>query len=91
MTALENVLVGHALRDSEGGSSARIFGTPRVRREEREAHDERARALALFGLAGRRRRARENLSYGDQRRLEVARALADGAEAAAARRADARG
>ncbi|HEU4448939.1 MAG TPA: ABC transporter ATP-binding protein [Gaiellaceae bacterium] len=75
MTALENVLVGmhHRLK---GGIIGSIFGLPRVRREERQAH-ERARELLLFsGLKNRDDTLGRNLPYGDQRRLEVARALA---------------
>jgi branched-chain amino acid transport system ATP-binding protein len=75
MTALENVLVGMHCR-LRGGIVGSILRTPRVRREEREA-EERARELLRFsGLLGRHNETSRNLSYGDQRRLEVARALA---------------
>jgi branched-chain amino acid transport system ATP-binding protein len=75
MTALENVLVGMHPR-LKGGILGSIIGTPRVRREEREAR-ERARELLRFsGLRGRDDELARNLPYGDQRRLEVARALA---------------
>jgi branched-chain amino acid transport system ATP-binding protein len=75
MTALENVLVGMHSR-LRGGILGSIFGRPRVRREEREAR-ERARELLRFsGLRARDDHLARNLSYGDQRRLEVARALA---------------
>jgi branched-chain amino acid transport system ATP-binding protein len=77
MTALENVLVGMHPR-LKGGILGSIIGTPRVRREERKAH-ERARELLQFsGLRGRDEELARNLPYGDQRRLEVARALATG-------------
>jgi branched-chain amino acid transport system ATP-binding protein len=75
MTALENVLVGMHPR-LKGGILGSIIGTPRVRREERQA---RERARELLNFSGLRRRDEElarNLPYGDQRRLEVARALA---------------
>jgi branched-chain amino acid transport system ATP-binding protein len=75
MTALENVLVGMHSR-LKGGILGSIFGLPRVRREESEA---RARARELLAFSGLRRvdeELAESLSYGDQRRLEVARALA---------------
>jgi branched-chain amino acid transport system ATP-binding protein len=75
MTALENVLVGMHSR-LRGGIVASILRTPRVRREERGAME---RALDLLDYCGLRRRAEDyarNLPYGDQRRLEVARALA---------------
>jgi branched-chain amino acid transport system ATP-binding protein len=75
MTALENVLVGMHSR-LRGGILGSIFGTPRVRSEEREAHD-RGRALLRYSGLGRvDDELAENLSYGDQRRLELARALA---------------
>jgi branched-chain amino acid transport system ATP-binding protein len=75
MTALENVLVGMHSR-LKGGIVRSILGTPGVRREERGAV-ERARELLRFsGLRGRDDQLSRNLAYGDQRRLEVARALA---------------
>jgi len=75
MTALENVLVGMHAR-LKGGILGSIFGVPRVRREERQA-TERARELLRFsGLRGRDDIIARELPYGDQRRLEVARALA---------------
>jgi branched-chain amino acid transport system ATP-binding protein len=75
MTALENVLVGMHARLS-GGIVRSILRTPGLKREEREARD-RARDLLRFsGLRGRDNEFARNLPYGDQRRLEVARALA---------------
>jgi branched-chain amino acid transport system ATP-binding protein len=75
MTALENVLVGmhHRLK---GGVFGSIFTTPRVRREEREAHEQAHDLLVFSGLKNRDDTLARNLPYGDQRRLEVARALA---------------
>ena len=75
MTSLENVLVGmHARLHS--GILTSIIGTRGQRREERAA-EERARDLLRFsGLRGQYDELARNLSYGDQRRLEVARALA---------------
>jgi branched-chain amino acid transport system ATP-binding protein len=75
MTSLENVLVGMHCRLRSGilGSIVRV---PRVRREEREAR-ERARELLVYcGLPRRHGEYAGALPYGDQRRLEVARALA---------------
>jgi branched-chain amino acid transport system ATP-binding protein len=75
MTALENVLVGMHSR-LKGGILGSIFGTPRVRREEREAHEKGRALLSYAGLGRVDDELAENLSYGDQRRLELARALA---------------
>ena len=76
MTARENVMVGMHAR-LKGGIIKSVLRTPDVRREERRAA-ERARELLEF--CGLQRSQWEewarNLSYGDQRRLEVARALA---------------
>jgi branched-chain amino acid transport system ATP-binding protein len=75
MTAEENVLVGMHSR-LRGGILGSIFGTPRVRREEREALEKARELLAFSGLDKADHELAESLSYGDQRRLEVARALA---------------
>jgi branched-chain amino acid transport system ATP-binding protein len=75
MTAIENVLVGMHAR-LKGGILGSIFGTPRVRREEREARQKGRELLRFSGLRGVDEELAESLSYGDQRRLEVARALA---------------
>jgi branched-chain amino acid transport system ATP-binding protein len=75
MTALENVLVGMHSR-LRGGILGSIFGTPRVRREEREAHDRARELLRYSGLGRVDQELAQNLAYGDQRRLELARALA---------------
>jgi branched-chain amino acid transport system ATP-binding protein len=75
MTALENVLVGMHSR-LRGGIVGSILRTPKIRREEKEARD-RARELVRYcGLRNKDDEISRNLSYGDQRRLEVARALA---------------
>jgi len=75
MTALENVLVGmHARLKANLFNS--IIRTPGVKREEKAA---RERALELLDYTGLKRKwqtTAKNLPYGDQRRLEVARALA---------------
>jgi branched-chain amino acid transport system ATP-binding protein len=75
MSAIENVLVGMHSRMKANLFNS-IVRTPFVRREEKEA---RERALELLEYTGLRRKALEtakSLPYGDQRRLEVARALA---------------
>ena len=75
MTALENVLVGMHCR-MRGGIFGSIIRTPRVRREERDATKRGRELLTYSGLPGRHNEMARNLPYGDQRRLEVARALA---------------
>jgi branched-chain amino acid transport system ATP-binding protein len=75
MSALENVLVGMHSR-LRGGILASIVRTPRLRREEEQARETARELLAYCGLAGRDQTYARNLPYGDQRRLEVARALA---------------
>jgi ABC-type branched-subunit amino acid transport system ATPase component len=69
MTALENVLVGMHSR-------LRGLGLPGVRREEREARERARELLAYCDIPGHEDDYARNLAYGDQRRLEVARALA---------------
>ncbi len=75
MTALENVLVGMHSRLT-GGIVRSILRTPGLRREEREARERARELLHYSGLKGRDDQVARNLPYGDQRRLEVARALA---------------
>ena len=75
MTALENVLVGADAKHSTGMASA-LFRLPKHRREEREGHDRAMELLAFMGLQKRADELAANLSYGDQRRLEIARAMA---------------
>jgi branched-chain amino acid transport system ATP-binding protein len=75
MTALENVIVGTDAHHRQGVLQA-IFRTPKMRHEE---HDGQENAERLLDFAGIHRYANElagNLSYGDQRRVEIARALA---------------
>jgi branched-chain amino acid transport system ATP-binding protein len=75
LSALENVMIGRHVR-SRAGVIGAILRDPRTRAEER---DIQARALALLERVGIRDRANDSagsLPYGDQRRLEIARALA---------------
>ena len=74
LTALENVKVGVETRMKSGPVSS-MLGLPRQRREEKEST---TRAYDLLKLVGLRSRANElagSLAYGEQRRLEIARAL----------------
>ncbi len=75
MTALENTLVGMHSR-LKSGILGSVIRPPKVKREEREARKRARELLEFSGLSGRDQEFARNLSYGDQRRLEVARALA---------------
>ncbi len=75
MTALENVLVGRHCRTREGLLSA-IGRGPTYRREERDSTARARELLAFVGLTRVEHDLARNLPYGDQRRLEIARALA---------------
>ena len=74
MTALENVLVGMHCRLKTSWIDA-LLSTPRDRREEKTSRVRARELLALVGLKGRDDLVAKNLPYGDQRRLEIARAL----------------
>jgi branched-chain amino acid transport system ATP-binding protein len=75
LTAMENVLVGlHChLRASYFGI---VAGLPSTRKEEKEATEEARRLLRFVNLTGKGDLMAKNLPYGEQRRLEIARALA---------------
>jgi branched-chain amino acid transport system ATP-binding protein len=75
MTALENVVVGTDARHKTSVPGA-LIRTARHRREERDAIERAAALLQFVGIAHRGEEKARNLSYGDQRRLEIARALA---------------
>jgi branched-chain amino acid transport system permease protein len=77
MSALENVLVGADAHHRTSVPGA-VFGLPRHRREERDGRTEALRLLEFVGIARRRDDTARNLPYGDQRRLEIARAMATG-------------
>ncbi|WP_051660216.1 ABC transporter ATP-binding protein [Mycolicibacterium aromaticivorans] len=75
MTALENVVVGTDARHKTSVPGA-LVRTPRHRREERSAIEKASALLQFVGIAHRGEEKAKNLPYGDQRRLEIARALA---------------
>jgi branched-chain amino acid transport system ATP-binding protein len=75
MTALENVLVGMHSRLT-GGIVRSILHTPGLKREEAAARKRAHELLTYSGLGRIEEEIAKNLAYGDQRRLEVARALA---------------
>jgi branched-chain amino acid transport system ATP-binding protein len=76
MTALENILLGEHFHLHSGWMGA-VLGTRRTREEEVRAHEEARRLLRFVGLQGKGDVLARNLPYGDQRRLEIARALAN--------------
>jgi branched-chain amino acid transport system ATP-binding protein len=76
MTATENVMVGQNSR-MRAGLFGSIFRTPKVRREEKAVRERAHAELEYVGLAPAvHEQLAVNLSYGDQRRVEIARALA---------------
>jgi branched-chain amino acid transport system ATP-binding protein len=76
MTAIENVMVGQHAR-MKAGLFGSILRPPHVRKEERRVREHAAETLAYVGLPKRvHDQLAINLSYGDQRRVEIARALA---------------
>lgn len=79
MTALENVLVG-ADAHSRSSVVGALLGLPRKRREEREAHEKALELMEFMGVAHRAHDMAKSLPYGDQRRLEICRALATNPE-----------
>ena len=74
MTALENVFIGVDARHHTSVWGA-LFRGPRHRREEQEGEETSLRLLEYCGLRKFANELAKNLSYGDQRRLEIARAL----------------
>jgi branched-chain amino acid transport system ATP-binding protein len=75
MSAVENVMVGmHS--QLKGNLLDALFATPRSKREEAAAEKRANELLTLVGLRGRGNELAKNLPYGDQRRLEIARAVA---------------
>jgi branched-chain amino acid transport system ATP-binding protein len=76
MTALENVVVGRHCR-MRAGLFGSIVHAPWVRAEERSVQERAAETLSYVGLRSNQfGQLSSNLSYGDQRRVEIARALA---------------
>lgn len=75
MTVLENVLVGMHTR-MQAPLWQIILRMPKMRGEERKARDKARELLAFVNLDEKRDELAKNLPYGDQRRLEIARALA---------------
>ena len=75
MTVLENVQVGMHCRTKSGAFRA-LLNTPFAIREEKEIIEKSMETLEFLGLADHHNEYASNLAYGDQRRLEIARAVA---------------
>jgi branched-chain amino acid transport system ATP-binding protein len=74
MTALENVVTATDVH-KKSGLVGSLFGSPRARREEREGRARAHELLQFMGIDHRSDQLGKNLPYGDQRRLEIARAM----------------
>jgi branched-chain amino acid transport system ATP-binding protein len=75
LTAIENILIGlHS--HLKAGFFGIVAGLPATQQEEKEATEEARRLLKFVNLTGKGDLLAKNLPYGDQRRLEIARALA---------------
>jgi ABC-type branched-subunit amino acid transport system ATPase component len=78
LSARDNVMVGMHLRRRGASLAARLLALPSSRTEERAAREEAAALLGQVGLVERMHDPARQLSYGEQRRVEIARALASG-------------
>ena len=75
LSALQNVMIAQHIHTRSGVLSG-VFGLPPAPQEERAIRERAFELLGLVGLADRAATKARNFSYGDQRRLEIARALA---------------
>jgi len=75
VTAMENLLVGMHLHLRSRWWEA-VFSLPQAKRDEEQAHERALELLRFVGLTGRGDVLARNLAYGEQRRLEIGRALA---------------
>jgi branched-chain amino acid transport system ATP-binding protein len=75
LSALENVMVAQHIHTRSGVLTG-VLGLPGDRREERAVRDKALKLLEMVNLADRAQVKARNFPYGDQRRLEIARALA---------------
>jgi branched-chain amino acid transport system ATP-binding protein len=75
ISAIENLLVGMHLHLRSHWWGA-LLNTPHTRRDEQQAHEAALKLLQFIGLRGRGDVLARNLAYGEQRRLEIGRALA---------------
>jgi branched-chain amino acid transport system ATP-binding protein len=77
MRVLDNVIIGYN-RSAEHGFIGTILRSPKFRREQDDMRRRGLKLLQTLGLEGKQSLLARNLPYGDQRRLEIARALATG-------------
>jgi branched-chain amino acid transport system ATP-binding protein len=75
LSALENVMIANHIHTRSGVLDG-VLGLPRSRQEERATRDKAMRLLEMVGLGNAAHEKARNFAYGDQRRLEIARALA---------------
>lgn len=75
MTVMENVLIGYQSNFKHSVISS-LFRLPAFFKGEKEAVDEADMLLGVLGLADKKKELAKNLPYGEQRKLEIARALA---------------
>lgn len=75
LTVLQNVMMGYDYQ-SKAGLLASILRTPKQRAEEKQMHEDAMKLLAIFDMEHLAEEKAKNLPYGQQRRLEIARALA---------------
>lgn len=75
LSVIDNVKIGHHCR-SGGNFFSALLRSPAVKKEEAHIHEQASACLALMELADKADELAGNLSYGEQRRLEIARALA---------------
>jgi branched-chain amino acid transport system ATP-binding protein len=75
LTVMENILVGLHTH-LQAGFFGIVLGSPATRKEEKEAEEEARNLLKVVNLSGRGDLLAKNLPYGEQRRLEIGRALA---------------
>ncbi|KAF1084679.1 Lipopolysaccharide export system ATP-binding protein LptB [Sporotomaculum syntrophicum] len=75
LSVIDNVKIGYHCR-SRGSFIDALLRSPAIKREEAHTHERALTCLALMELADKAEEVAGNLSYGEQRRLEIARALA---------------
>ncbi|MEH2193396.1 MAG: ABC transporter ATP-binding protein [Nostoc sp.] len=75
LSALENIIIARHL-DNKSNLLTGLLGLPPARREEKKSRRKALQLLEMVGLSDRADEKAKNFAYGDQRRLEIARALA---------------